>query len=308
MGAYKSIQKVTSSEIKPGFEQDLITIDISQLVPLKTIGRLALKSPKYKQIIASINKIGIIEPPVVVPDKSQKGLYILLDGHLRVAALKSAGQTKLTCLVSTDDEAFTYNKHINRLTTIQEYRMITRAIELGVSEKDIADALNVDVENVVHKKKLLEGVCKEAVKLLQDKMVAVKVFTLLKKMKPERQVEVALLMNDSQTHSLSYVRALYAATPSEQLLNPGKPKRMVGLDPKQMERMEAEMTRLQQQYQLIEETYGDDNLDFTIAKSYLARLVNNQRIARYLLQNHPEILMQFQQIAELKTLGSVENS
>jgi hypothetical protein len=35
--------------------------------------------------------------------------------------------------VSTDDEAFTYNKRISRIAPIQEHRMILKAIERGVS-------------------------------------------------------------------------------------------------------------------------------------------------------------------------------
>ena len=35
----------------------------------------------------------------------------------------------LECLVSTDDEAFTYNKRVSRLSPVQEQRMIAKAIE-----------------------------------------------------------------------------------------------------------------------------------------------------------------------------------
>jgi len=31
-------------------------------------------------------------------------------------------------LISTDDEAFTYNKRISRLSAVQEHRMIAKAI------------------------------------------------------------------------------------------------------------------------------------------------------------------------------------
>ena len=31
------------------------------------------------------------------------------------------GETEVTCLISTDDEAFTYNKRVNRLAIIQEH-------------------------------------------------------------------------------------------------------------------------------------------------------------------------------------------
>ena len=45
------------------------------------------------------------------------------------------GETEVVCLVSTDDEAFTYNKRVNRLAIIQEHKMILKAIERGASEE-----------------------------------------------------------------------------------------------------------------------------------------------------------------------------
>jgi hypothetical protein len=65
-----------------------------------------------------------VEPPTVWPDAENPGVYFLLDGLLRIEALKDLGQTTVECLVATDDEAFTYNKRINRLSAPQEHRMI----------------------------------------------------------------------------------------------------------------------------------------------------------------------------------------
>ena len=76
---------------------------------------------------------------------NDRGKYLLLDGHLRIEVLKDRGETEVVCLVSTDDEAFTYNKRVNRLAIIQEHRMILKAVERGVSGGRIAKALNVDV-------------------------------------------------------------------------------------------------------------------------------------------------------------------
>lgn len=45
----------------------------------------AHRSPKYRQILASIREVGIIEPPVV---SRSHGKYILLDGHMRVHAFE----------------------------------------------------------------------------------------------------------------------------------------------------------------------------------------------------------------------------
>ncbi len=287
--------------IKLGFESRTIELRLNQIVPLKAVTPAARASGKFQQIETSIREVGIIEPPVVSPD-GRSGKYLLLDGHLRLEALRSMGEEKVVCLVSTDDEAFTYNKHISRLSPIQEHRMIHEAVKRGVSEAKIAQALNINVASIIRKRKLIDGICPEAVDMLKDKMVAENVFHILRRMKAVRQVEVATLMNDAGTYSLNYAKALLAATPKSQLAEPEKPKKIKGLNEEQMARMEGEMENLQREYRLIEETYGIDVLNLTLAKAYLGNLLNNNKVVRYLRQHHQEILVQFEKISEMSSL------
>ncbi len=184
--------------------------------------------------------------------------------------------------------------------------MILRAVQRGVAEEKIAEALNVDVANIVRKRTLLEGICSEAAELLKDKMVAANTFPILKRMKAFRQIEAATLMNDAGVYSTSYAKALLAATPKDQLTDPEKPKKINGLDEDQMARMESEMASLQREYRLIEENYGTDVLNLTLAKGYLGTLLGNARIVRYLAQNDAEILAQFQKITDMTSLGGKE--
>jgi hypothetical protein len=300
------LPKLLPSQVKLGFDSETITLTVDQIIPIKVVSPAALASRKFQQIFASIREVGIIEPPVVARDGKARGRYILLDGHLRLEALKQLKETDVTCLVSTDDEAFTYNKHISRLSIIQEHRMIVRAVQRGVPEAKIAQALDLDVSSIVHKRNLLEGICEEAVELLKDKIVATAVFAMLRRMKPLRQIEAATLMNDARVWSRSYMSAILAATPANQMLDPAKPKKIKGFDEEQMARMQSEMTSLQGEYDLIEETYRDDMMNLMLAKGYLAKLLGNVRVVRYLAQNHSEMLGQFQKIADMRSLNVQE--
>lgn len=290
--------------MKFGFQNDMVTLRVDQLVPLKLVSPTMRTTDKYKQILASIKQVGIIEPPVVSFDGQAKSRYILLDGHLRIEAIKEIGETEVLCLVSTDDESFTYNKHINRISTIQEHRMIMRAIDRGVPEDKIAQALNIQVGSIVRKRTLLEGICPEAIDLLKDKMVAGGVFPLLKKMNAMRQIEVAELMNDAGVYSISYVKAALASTPREQLTDPSKPKKLKGLSDEQIARMEAEMAKCEREYRLVEESYGADVLSLTLAKGYLGSLLSNAPVVRHMAQHHAAILRQFQNITEMTSLNA----
>lgn len=308
MGSKKEPQPETlpQAEIKASFKNATVDLEIEQIALVKTIPPSVRKGRKYLQILASIRSVGIIEPPVVMQDAKSKNRYILLDGHLRLEALKELGEKNVACLVSTDDEAFTYNKYINRLSTVQEHKMILRAIERGVSEEKIAAALNLDIKSIIAKRNLLNGICPEAADLLKDKIVPTATFQILKRMKDLRQIEAADLMNDAKTYSKFYARAILAATPKDQLVNPEKPKNIKGLNAEQMARMESEMECLQREYRLIEETFGIDVLNLTLVKKWLAGLLKNPKVVKFLTNNHAEFLDQFQKIAELKSLNPSE--
>lgn len=285
--------------LKLGFEASSLRIPIEQILPLREVSDRIKKSVKYGQIAASIKEVGIIEPPVVVRDAGEPDTYHLLDGHLRIQILKEQGIGAVVCLVSTDDEAYTYNKRVNRLAIIQEHKMILKAIEKGVPEERLARALNVNISSIRSRRRLLEGICPEVVDLLRDKHVAINTFHELRKLVPVRQIEAAELMIAMNRYTISYARSLVAATPEAQLVRK-KRKVVKGLTPEQIARMEAESANLQRDFKVIEQDYGTDHLDLVLATGYVARLLGNARVVRYLAQHHPEILSEFQKIAELQ--------
>ncbi|MEJ5899753.1 plasmid partitioning protein RepB C-terminal domain-containing protein [Ochrobactrum teleogrylli] len=278
------------------FETTSLRISLDSILPLRPMTPAALRSSKYAQIVASIGEIGLIEPPVVVRDKQNTTLFHLLDGHLRLDVLRKRGDTEVVCLVATEDEAFTYNKRISKLATIQEYRMIMKAIEKGVSEERLARALNVNINSIRAKKRLLDGICPEAAELLKDRHVPLNSMSQIKKLKPMRQIEVAELMIAMNNYSQSYANSLVISTPESMLIAPQKAAK--GLTLEQISRMERETANLEKEFKIAEEDYGKDNIDLVIATGYVGRLLENVRIVRQLAQYYPEILAEFQRISE----------
>ncbi|MBK0021653.1 ParB N-terminal domain-containing protein [Ochrobactrum sp. S46] len=278
------------------FETTSLRISLDSILPLRPMTPAALRSSKYAQIAASIGEIGLIEPPVVVRDKQNATLFHLLDGHLRLDVLRKRGDTEVVCLVATEDEAFTYNKRISKLATIQEYRMIMKAIEKGVSEERLARALNVNINSIRAKKRLLDGICPEAAELLKDRHVPLNSMSQIKKLKPMRQIEVAELMIAMNNYSQSYANSLVISTPESMLIAPKKAAK--GLTLEQISRMERETANLEKEFKIAEEDYGKDNIDLVIATGYVGRLLENVRVVRQLAQYYPEILAEFQRISE----------
>jgi ParB-like chromosome segregation protein Spo0J len=284
--------------IKQGFQEKLIELGVEELLTTKSISIYAMKCRKYGQVLSSIREVGLIEAPVVAPIKKGKG-YLLLDGHLRIMALKELGVERVSCLISTDDETYTYNKYINRLSAIQEHRMIMKAIQSGVSEEKLARALNLDISTIRNKKCLLEGICPEAVDLLKDKVVPEPVFRVLKKMKAPRQINAAMLMNDQNKFTSSYAKALLDATPANQLVNKGKPKKETPAILARQARLEEESLALSREIGSLKEQYGTAMIDMTSMQAYLKSLLGNEMVAKYLRELHGPVQDKFKEIAEL---------
>ncbi|MCP3393911.1 ParB N-terminal domain-containing protein [Bradyrhizobium sp. CCGB12] len=295
----KPVDTSSSNKITQAFGADFVMVQIASILPVKVIEKATKSTQKYRQIAASIREIGLVEPPVVIQDRRNPNSYLLLDGHLRIEALRDLGESEVECLISTDDEAFTYNKRISRLSPIQEQRMIAKAIERNVPKEKIARALDIKVRSISRKAQLLDGICGEVVGLLKDRMCPLAVFDVLRKMSPLRQIEATELLINANNFSVSYASALLAGTPQAQLVTPQTPKRLKGMTAEAIARMERELSRLQEAISSIQDLYGQDHLHLTVVKGYLRKLVTNDRVGRYLEQYQPELFVEFQKIAEM---------
>lgn len=278
------------------FEPEGIRIALIDILPIKLLADSAKLGKKYKQIAASIRETGLIEPLVVTRQKRNVGTYLLLDGHVRLQILQDFGVHDTVCLIAKDDEAFTYNKRISRLATIQEHKMILKAIEAGVPEDRIARALDINVALIRRKRRLLDGICPEVANLLKDRHCSIETFQSLKKVKPIRQIEMAQLMIAMNNLTVSYSRALLARIPADQLINGKKSKAAKAVSAEQMARMEEETDKLQREIRGIEKSFGEDQLNMVIAGGYVSSLLRNEQVVMHLDQHHSEILNEFRRI------------
>jgi ParB-like chromosome segregation protein Spo0J len=148
-------------QVRIGFDPRGVSIPVTAILPTKQLRPMHKASQKYQQILASVREVGIIEPLIVFPQPGSPGIFLLLDGHARLDVLKELGQPHARCLISTDDEAYTYNRRVNRMATVQEHVMILKAIKSGLSEERIAKTLAVDIASIRQKRDLLDGIAKK---------------------------------------------------------------------------------------------------------------------------------------------------
>ncbi|WP_413044432.1 plasmid partitioning protein RepB C-terminal domain-containing protein [Pseudomonas sp. YJ42] len=285
--------------VKQAFEQQVVAIPLDRILPTRQVDKSVQGSKKFATILSSIRELGVVEPLAVHPQPvSGQGIasYILLDGHLRLEALKELGGTDALCLISTDDEGFTYNRQINRLTPIQEHKMVLAALKKGIEPERIARVLGVNVDRIHHRRSLLEGIAPEVADMLKVKMVAQGVFRVLRKMKPMRQIETAEMMISANCFTLSYAQMVFAATRPEMLVDKKKP--FTETNALDIARMEREMENLQHDYKQVEDTLGETMLVLVVAKGYLLRILRNDAIAGYLRQYHADLLEEMVSIME----------
>lgn len=286
------------SAVTLGFLPKPLMIAVDNILPSVKLDGSVSSTHKYRQIRDSIAEIGLIEPLVVTAVDRKAGKHFMLDGHLRLQVMKEQGHTEIPCLVSTDDESFTYNNRINRLSTIQEHLMIRRAIDRGIPAAKLAKGLSINLTLLNKKSNLLEGICTEVVEILKDRNFSTAVAPVLRRMKPTRQVECAELMVAANNLSESYAKALLAATSPEMLVAGQKKPRTPALTQEQVARMENEMSNLLGQYKIAEQSHGEDMLNLMLARGYLVKLMDNPRVMKYLQANFPEILEEFGKIVE----------
>jgi hypothetical protein len=69
--------------------------------------------------------------------------------------------------------------------------------------------------------------------------------------------------------------------------------------------MEREMGNLQEQYKLVEESYGQDVLNLVLAKGYLTKLLENEEVSRYIQNTQLDVFSEFITIVETVSLENI---
>lgn len=147
---------------------------------------------------------------------------------------------------------------------------------------------------------LVTGILPEVLDLLQDWFVPPQVFASLRKMVPTRQLKAAKLMIALKRVNFNYAQLLSTLTPVSQLADPSTPrKKFLGVTDDQLTAMGAEFDALNEEFLFCASSRGIWALELMAARSYLDRLMENARVVRYLAQNFPKQLANFQTILDI---------
>jgi len=114
-------------------------------------------------LLASIKAVGIVQPPVILPERDGGNGYVIHFGHRRVAQAIAADLAEIRVLVADPDAdhdamcALVENVAREPLNPVDLWRSIERLVALGWTEESIALALALPVRQV-RKLRLLANV------------------------------------------------------------------------------------------------------------------------------------------------------
>ncbi len=278
------------------FEMRRVILPLDRILLVRVVKDPEKSVSRYQTIVSSIREIGVVEPLMVYPQKGNEGYFLLMDGHYRLHALRELGIAEVACLIASDDESFTYNARINRLSPIQEHGMIVKAVGDGVPVERIAAALNKTPKDIRGMFNMLAGISPETVEMLKDKQLGQATLRILKRVKPMRQIEIAELMVSTNNFTQGYAEALLMGTPKDLLVDPAVPRLKTRISREELARMSMEMETLERDYKAIEDTYAENMLNLTVLRGYVRKLLTNRKVVRFLTSKHPEELAELEHI------------
>ncbi|HDL4144515.1 TPA: RepB plasmid partition, partial [Mannheimia haemolytica] len=182
---------------------------------------------------------------------------------------------------------------------VQENKMLMKTIERGVSDELIARTLNINLKALRQKMNMLNGITREVVDILANKQVSKEIFRILRKMKPERQIEVAQMMIASNKFTLTYANMMLLSSRKEELVESHKSK-TTNDDLTDLSIMQKELERLKENYKISEEKLADLKMGLVVAKGYVKKLLNNAAVVDLLENDQSEIYLTLKEVCDIQ--------
>jgi ParB family transcriptional regulator, chromosome partitioning protein len=269
-------------------KQRFIDVPIDKLVPLR---KKTINKQTFGRILASIKACGLIEPLLVFPEGDS---YTIIDGHQRYQALLELGIKTVPCIIWDQREAFSANRMVNRLSPVQENRMIEQALH-ELDEKTIAETLGLS--RIWHRRNttLLKQLHPDIASALDQTLITKACAHEFTFVTQDRQKEILEKMKQFNDFQVVFVRNMVLKTPPKQRI----PKRLGIKSPwAYAERKRGElMKRLQdteQKHNFYSTLYKQYSIDLLKLIIYARSLISNDQVRDYLQLNHPNILGHFQ--------------
>jgi hypothetical protein len=267
-------------------------IPIEQLVPLKEREINFKKNRGYKRIKSTIQMAGLLDPLCVYPEN---GYYVILDGYLRYKVLQELGIRMIPCQIQQNKEAYTYNKMVNNLSTIQQSRMLRQSLKT-LDKNTVEKTFGIKSLNYRLATTILKQLHPNVIKAVDNEIMTRRCATELTNVNQERQQQILKEMNRSKDFSISFTRALVIKTPPEMRSQNRKKKKPWMLDSEKTKQLVEKFEETEKRYNFYTILYRQYTMDLLKLCAYARTLITNESIKSHLESNFPEILERFQRI------------
>jgi len=278
-------------------------MDGSEARDIPTIRLRPLRDRKISQrdfdrILASIKAIGLIEPLIVYPEGED---FVITEGVQRYRALLEMGIEIVPCVIGWQREAFTGNCMVNRVSPVQEHRMIEKSLE-ELDEETIARALGLSVITHRTKRTLLKQLDPEVAAAFDQGAITRTCALELTYVKPARQREILTAMKGYKDYSVAFAQSLILKTPPPlRATRKGRKRNPWNKTAQRKNDLLKKLAEAEQKHDFYSRLYKQYTVDLLRLAIYARALLTNQRIREHLDQHHSEIVARFKTIiAEAK--------
>ncbi len=262
------------------------------IIKLRPLRERSVTKREYGRIVASIKATGLIEPLVVFREGED---FVILDGVQRYRALLELGVEVVPCILGKEREAFTANRMVNRVSPVQENRMIEKSLE-ELDENTIASALGIAGISHRLKKTLLKQLHGDVAAALDQGKITRTCAKELTHVKPARQQEILSQMEGYNDYSIAFARALILKTPPAQREMRGRKKDRWDKTAKRKSDLLKKLAEAEQKHDFYSRLYKQYTVDLLRLAIFARSLVTNSRIRAYLDQHHPTIVARFESV------------
>jgi ParB family transcriptional regulator, chromosome partitioning protein len=270
-------------------DSQAVDVPIASLRPLR---ERRISRREYGRILASIKAIGLIEPLIVFAEEDG---YVILDGVQRYKALIELGAKIAPCIVGSQREAFTGNRMVNRVSPLQEHRMIEKSLE-ELDEKTIASALGIQGIAYRLKTTLLKNLHPDvALAFDQGKLTRTCAREFLH-VTPARQREILTAMEGYKDYGVAFVRTQILKTPTEMRVGRTRKNSPWNKGGRRKGELLKKLADAEQKHDFYSRLYKQYTIDLLRLAIFVRSMLTNRRIRAYLDLHHSKLVSQFEVI------------
>ena len=270
---------------------DSVGLDLP-VIRLRPLRERKITKREYDRIMASIKAVGLIEPLVVFPEGDD---YVILDGVQCYHVLVELGVEVVPCILGKQREAFTGNRMVNRVSPVQEHRMIEKSLG-EVDEATIATALGITGLGHRLKRTLLKQLHPEVAGAFDQgkfNRACAREFTHVK---PHRQKEILQAMEGCKDYSTTFARTLVLKTPPQQREARGRKHNPWDKTTQRKNDLLKKLAEAEQKHDFYSQLYKQYTVDLLRLAIYARSLLTHARLREYLDKRHPEIVTRFEAV------------